>query len=142
MHDIDLSVLDPAPALERALAALPGRKLVFTNASTGHAERVLRRLGIEHHFAHVFDIIAADYRPKPEPEIYRRLLDLHTLDPHTSVMVEDLARNLVPAAALGMTTVWVRTGSDWGAIGAEDGHVHYVVDDLVSWLTDVAAGRV
>jgi putative hydrolase of the HAD superfamily len=142
VHDIDVGVLDPSPALDQALAALPGRKLVFTNASTAHAERVLRRLGIDHHFPHVFDIIAADYRPKPEPEIYRQLLDLHTIEPRASVMVEDMARNLVPAAALGMTTVWVRTGSDWGAYGAEQGHIHHVVDDLVPWLAAVADGRV
>ena len=77
VHDIDVSVLDPAPALGEALASLPGRKLVFTNASTAHAERVLRRLGVDHHFHDVFDIVAADFRPKPEPEIYRKLVDRH-----------------------------------------------------------------
>lgn len=142
VHDIDLSVLDPAPALDRALAALPGRKLVFTNASTAHAGSVLRQLGIEHHFSHVFDIIQADYRPKPEAEVYRRMLDVHAIQPRTAVMVEDMARNLVPAAALGMTTVWVRTGSEWAAVGADAGHIHYVVDDLIPWLTAVAEGEI
>jgi putative hydrolase of the HAD superfamily len=142
VHDIDVTVLDPAPALGEALAALPGRKLVFTNASTAHAERVLRRLGIDSHFHDVFDIAAAGFRPKPEPEIYRKLIDRHAIEPRRAVMVEDMARNLTPAAALGMTTVWVRTGSDWGAFGAEATHIHYVVDDLVTWLSGVAEGRV
>jgi putative hydrolase of the HAD superfamily len=140
VHDIDVTVLDAAPALGEALAALPGRKLVFTNASTAHAERVLRRLGIDHHFHDVFDIVAADFRPKPEPEIYRKLVDRHVIEPRRTVMVEDMARNLTPAAALGMTTVWVRTGSDWGAFGAEAAHIHHVVDDLATWLTAVAEG--
>jgi putative hydrolase of the HAD superfamily len=140
VHDIDVTVLDAAPALGEALAALPGRKLVFTNASTAHAERVLRRLGIDHHFHDVFDIVAADFRPKPEPEIYRKLVDRHVIEPRRTVMVEDMARNLTPAAALGMTTVWVRTGSDWGAFGAEAAHIHHVVDDLTTWLTAVAEG--
>jgi putative hydrolase of the HAD superfamily len=141
VHDIDVSVLDPAPALGEALAGLPGRKLVFTNASVAHAERVLRRLGVDHHFHDVFDIVAAGFRPKPEPEIYRKLVDRHLIEPRRTVMVEDMARNLSPAAALGMTTVWVRTGSDWGALGAEAADIHHIVEDLTPWLTSVAEGR-
>ena len=45
-------------------------------------------------------------------------------------MVEDMAKNLVPAAALGMTTAWVRGTIDWAAAGAEGGHIHHVVDNL------------
>ena len=45
VHDIDVSVLDPSPELSAALTALPGRKLIFTNASTQHADRVLRPTG-------------------------------------------------------------------------------------------------
>jgi len=142
VHDIDLSVLDPAPLLERALAALPGRKFVFTNASTAHAHRVLGRLGVGHHFLEIFDIVAADYRPKPEPEIYRTLIDRHEIDPRTTVMVEDMARNLLPAAALGMTTVWIHNGSELGTLGADAGHIDHVVEDLVPWLAAVAEGRI
>ena len=142
VHDIDVSVLDPSPELSAALTALPGRKLIFTNASTQHADRVLRQLGVDHHFDDVFDIIAADFRPKPEPEIYRKLLDQYGIDPATAVMVEDMARNLAPAAALGMTTVWVRTGSEWGALGADAPYIHHTVDDLVGFLRAVGDGAV
>ncbi|MBK8173993.1 MAG: pyrimidine 5'-nucleotidase [Rhodospirillales bacterium] len=142
VHDIDVSVLAPADALGRALAALPGRKIVFTNASTAHAERVLKRLCIDHHFCGVFDIFAADFRPKPEPDIYRTVVERHAIDPRRSVMVEDMARNLAPAAAMGMTTVWVRTNSEWGAVGADAGYIHFMVDDLAEWLTDVADGTI
>ena len=102
----------------------------------------LRRLGVDHHFHDVFDIVAAGFRPKPEPEIYRKLVDLHLIEPRRTVMVEDMARNLSSAAALGMTTVWVRTGSDWGALGAEAADIHHVVEDLTSWLTAVADGEI
>jgi putative hydrolase of the HAD superfamily len=141
VHDIDLSVLDADPLLERALAALPGRKVVFTNASVAHAERVMARLGIGHHFDGVFDIVAAGYRPKPKPEGYAALVREHGIDPRRSVMVEDIARNLQPAAALGMTTVWVRSDSEIGRLGADDGYVDYVVDDLAAWLRGCAERR-
>jgi len=142
VHDIDINVLSASPALAAALDRLPGRKLVFTNASVGHAERVMDRLGITHHFDAVFDIIEAEYVPKPNPEIYPILVERHGLNAARTVMVEDMARNLGPAAALGMTTAWVRSDSENGAAGVDDGYVHHVVDDLVEWLEHVVGGRV
>lgn len=140
VHDIDLSVLDPSPALDAALAALPGRKLIFTNASARHAERVLERLGVAGHFEAVFDIVAADYRPKPEPETYRNLIRRHSINPRQSVMIEDQARNLPPAAALGMTTVWVRCDTDQPPAPKDTAAcVHHIVDDLIDWLAAIGA---
>ncbi len=139
VHDIDVTVLPPSPGLEAALARLPGRKLVFTNASVRHAERVMGRLGIDHHFEAVFDIIEADYRPKPQPEGYGVLVRRHGLDAGRTVMVEDIARNLAPAAALGMTTAWIRTDTEHGTDGADGDYIDHVVDDLVAWLQEVVA---
>jgi putative hydrolase of the HAD superfamily len=137
VHDIDFSVIPQAPGLEAALARLAGRKLVFTNATVPYAERVLARLGITHHIEAIFDIVAADYRPKPEPESYRQLIEEHAIDPARAVLVEDIARNLAPAAALGMTTVWVPNDADWSRDSAEDGHVHHVAEDLAAWFRDL-----
>jgi putative hydrolase of the HAD superfamily len=142
VHDIDVSVLAPSPALEAALTALPGRKIIFTNASVRHAERVLNQLGVGHHFADIFDIVEAGYMPKPAPETYRSVVARFGLDPAASVMVEDIARNLAPAAALGMTTVWVRTRPEVGAQGADFDYVDHIVDDLPDWLTAVVEGSV
>ncbi len=139
VHDIDIDVVPPNPALDRALANLPGRKIIFTNADVRHAERVMNRLGVEHHFEAIFDIVACDYVPKPEPVVYQALVNRFDIDPEKTVMVEDMARNLKPAADIGMTTVWVRTDTDWGQESSEGDHVHHVVDDLSSWLTDISA---
>ncbi|HZD24916.1 MAG TPA: pyrimidine 5'-nucleotidase, partial [Alphaproteobacteria bacterium] len=94
VHDIDLSVLPANQPLDRALARLPGRKLIFTNGSARHAERVTRQLGIEHHFDAVFDIVAADYVPKPEPAVYAALVAAHAVPVARTVMAEDMPRNL------------------------------------------------
>jgi len=134
VHDIDLSIIEPAPALDAALAGLSGRKLVFTNGSVRHAERVLERLGIAHHFEVLFDIAAADFMPKPDPTGYRRLIENHGVVPQRSAMVEDMARNLEPAAALGMLTLWVRSPLDWAKDGSDQPYVHYQTDDLTGWL--------
>lgn len=140
VHDIDLSVLPPCPELDAALADLPGRKIIYTNASTRHAERVIERLGVAHHIEAVFDIVEANYQPKPEPAAYDMIVKRHGLDPRTTVMVEDMARNLMPAALLGMTTVWVRTESDFGCAGRDAVRIDYEVEDLVAWLRQVAGG--
>ena len=139
VHDIKLSPVNPAPTLERALNRLSGRKIIFTNGSTDHAQRVMARLGVGHHFEAVFDIVESDYVPKPEPTVYARLVERYRINPTTTVMVDDIARNLAPAAALGMTTVWVRTGSQWGSDQSDGKHIHHVVDDLAHWLDDLTS---
>ena len=139
VHAIDHSVLPESPALDRALGRIEGRKLIFTNASLSHAERVMERLGVRRHFQEVFDAAAAGYVPKPEPEAYERLVSRHRLEPRTTVLFEDIARHLKPAAALGMTTVWVRNGVD--DAGADRDYIHHVADDLVAWLEAAAAER-
>ena len=106
VHEIDCTVLPPAPRLDAALARIPGRKLVFTNGSLRHAENVLNQMGLAHHFDGVFDIKAADYIPKPAIETYRRMIEQFGFDPKEAVMFEDLAHNLKAASELGMTTVW------------------------------------
>ena len=65
VHQIDHSPLEPNPALGAALEKLPGRKLILTNGTKAHADAVMRRLAIDHHFEDVFDIVAGELEPKP-----------------------------------------------------------------------------
>ncbi len=141
VHQIDHSPLTPNPAMGEAIAALPGRKLILTNGSTDHAGKVLARLGFPEHFEAVFDIIAAEFEPKPAPRTYQRFLERHAVDPARSAMFEDLARNLVVPYDLGMTTVLVvPDGSkdvvreDWETEGRDAPHVDHVTDDLTGFL--------
>lgn len=134
VHDIDVSPVTPDPHLREALEALEGRRLVFTNGSVPHAERVLKRLGIDHLFEDVFDIAAADYHPKPTPHTYDRFVAQYGIDPKRAVMIEDMARNLVPAAKLGMTTVWLDGEYRWGTVDLDEDAIHHRIDDLTRWL--------
>ena len=148
VHRIDHSPLQPNPAMGAAIARLPGRKLILTNGSTDHADAVLQRLGIGEHFEAVFDIIAAELEPKPAPQTYQKFLRDHGVNPGTSAMFEDLARNLVVPHQLGMTTVLVvPDGSkevvreDWELEGRDAAHVDHVTDDLTGFLEKVGATR-
>jgi putative hydrolase of the HAD superfamily len=140
VHEIDLSPVPPDPALVDAIAALPGRKLVFTNGTEDYAERVIARIGLTGHFLAIHDIIACGYLPKPDPSGYDLLIRRFGIVPQTAIMVEDMARNLVPAASLGMTTAWVKTPKDWAREGAGPEHIHHVIEELAPWLR-AAMGR-
>ena len=136
VHDIDILAIPPAPELNTQLARLSGRKVIFTNADLPHVERVLNRLGITDHFDAVFDIYNADFIPKPEPDVYDTLVKRLDFNPARAVMVEDIARNLEPAAKLGMATVWVKPVTDCDVCKEEPtgSHVDFETDDLVAWL--------
>lgn len=136
LKQLDLSEIAPDPKMDEALALLPGRKIVYTNAFTHHTEEVLKRIGLGHHFDAVFDIGHANYVPKPAIESYRLLCDLHGVDPARTAMVEDIPGNLVPAAELGMTTVWVKTDTHWARDVTETGHIDHVTEDLSRWIRD------
>lgn len=139
VHDVDLSVVPANPALVDALENLSGRKLIYTNGSVPHAENLLRHLGISHHFEDIFDIVASDFAPKPAMTALQLFVDRFDIVPARALMIEDMAKNLVPAAELGMTTAWVKTDVDWAGIAADAGHINYVVEDLGGFLAAAAA---
>lgn len=148
VHDIDYSWLVPDPSLATAIRQLPGRKFIFTNGNRGHAERAARQLGVLDEFDDIFDIVAAELLPKPAQETYDRFLALHKIDAASSVMFEDLARNLIVPKALGMTTVLIvpnnfePTFSEiWERDPGHTDHVDYVTDNLASFLSAILPGQ-
>ena len=145
VHDIDHSAVPPNLRLDRALHALPGRKLIFTNGTVAHAEKVLARIGITHHFGDIFDIVHSDFIPKPEMEPYTKFVQQTGIEPRTSAMFEDIARNLEAPHALGMTTVLVVSSENRDAEhlnrttgGTAQEHIHHITDDLVGFLEGLA----
>jgi len=138
VHDVDIDVVPPHPELADLIARLPGRKFVFTNADAPYAARVLARLGLSESFDALHDIHALGYVPKPQLPAYASMCSAHGIDPMRAVFVEDMARNLVPAKAIGMTTVWIDNGSEQGP-GEDRDHIDYTITDVGSWLTGVVA---
>ena len=132
-HDLALESLAEDPALAAALARLPGRRLIFTNADDVHAERVVTRLGLGGLFDGVFHIADADFVPKPDPATFARLIAAHAIAPAATAFFDDRAMNLAPAAALGMTTVLVGAGADANT----DPFVRHRAPRLGAFLADV-----
>jgi len=117
VHDIDLGDLAPDAGLKTALERLPGRRFVFTNGCANHAARILDRIGLAGIFDTVWDIRSMDFVPKPMPEAYARVMAASGVEGPKAAMFDDLPRNLVPARALGMTTVWLKNDALWGKHG-------------------------
>ncbi len=132
-HDLALETLAEDPALADALARLPGRRLIFTNADDVHTERVVARLGLAGLFDGVFHIASADFVPKPDPATFARLVSAHAIEPAATAFFDDRAMNLAPAAALGMTTVLVGAGAEANA----DPFVRHRAPKLAVFLADV-----
>lgn len=134
VHDISLERIAPDPALNAHIAGLPGRRLIFTNGDDAYARRVLDRLGLGDAFELIHDIHACGYIPKPDPAGYRLLCDTHGLDPRCCAFFEDMARNLKPAKAIGMTTIWVDNGSESGNLDSEGDYIDHRTHALEPFL--------
>ncbi|WP_010218798.1 pyrimidine 5'-nucleotidase [Sphingomonas sp. PAMC 26621] len=137
VHDIEMDVLDENAPLAAAIARLPGRKIIFTNADTPYATRVLDRLGLGETFEAIHDIHAMDLKPKPNASAYAGLCAAFDIDPTESLFVEDMARNLAPAKAIGMTTVWIDNGSEQAVAEQDRSFIDFTTPDLTAWLHDI-----
>ena len=145
VHDIDLSVVPKLPDLEAVMSQLQGRRLIFTNGSRRHAEKVAEKIGILHLFDGICDIAELEFVPKPGRDAFDRMIRLHGVDATHAAMFEDMPQNLEVSHALGMTTVLVKSDyidhpaqlkmRDWRELPE---HVHHLTDDI----TDFIAGTI
>src|SRR5262245_28575415 len=150
VHDLDLSGLAAHPRLAAAIQGLPGRKLIFTNGSRAHAERVAGKLGLLPLFEDIFDIVAADYVPKPTAACYDAFVKAHGVHAGMAAMFEDMPHNLEAPHVLGMTTVLVRSDSNddhpvhktMRSWVAPPPHVHHMTYDLAGFLEGIGAAPV
>ncbi len=145
VHDIDLAVVEPDAKLREAIARLEGRRLIFTNGSRRHAERVAAKVGVLDLFEDICSIETCDYTPKPAAAAFDRMIARHGISAASAAMFEDMPANLEVPHALGMTTVLVHEegpGHPWRLEhhepkGAHPAHVHHMTSDLAAFLLQV-----
>ena len=137
VHDIDIDFLEKDLELDKELKKLEGKKIIFTNGSKKHALNVTQKIGIDHHFEDIFDIIDCDFIPKPEIEPYQKLVKKHKIDPNLCVFIEDIARNLKPAYEMGMKTVWIKNDEPWARKFSDAKFVNYKTNNLSEFLKKI-----
>ncbi len=131
VHDIDLSHLQPDPVLAAQIAALPGRKFVYTNGCAPYANRVLAACGLDNVFDAVFGIEHAGFLPKPSRAAYEAIFAVAGIEARNSAMFEDEARNLDAPNDMGMRTVHV------AAVPQPAAHIHFHTSDLANFLSQI-----
>jgi putative hydrolase of the HAD superfamily len=145
VHNIDYSPIAADVALADELQKLPGRKLVFTAGTVAHATRAMDRLGVTHLFDDVFDIIHADYVPKPQRPPYESFVKKHGVNPKRAAMFEDIARNLEVPHEMGMVTVLVTHEDNYDAERlnkvSNDAHIHHTTEDLSHFLKSITGSQ-
>jgi len=138
VHDIDVRrYIAPNPALDAMLSRLDVAKVIFTNSITDWAERILRQLGVRHHFKHIIDVRAVDYQSKPHPHAFERALEILGTPASACVMVDDQVSYLRGAVAAGMRAVLVRPGAE--AVDGIECAVETILDVepiLQQWLVE------
>ena len=133
VHEIDFGVLAPDPLLAERIAALPGRRIVYTNATKPYAEKVLAARGLDGLFDAIYGVEHAGFRPKPEAAAFQTIFAQDGLEPSRAAMFEDDPRNLAVPHALGMRTVHVAPER------LEAAHIHHHTDNLTDFLGQLTA---
>lgn len=147
VHDIDLSAIKADDHLRAAISELPGKRYIFTNGSSEHAENVSKALGVDDLFHDMFDIRAAEYTPKPHLATYEKFVQYFDIFAENAVMFEDIAQNLKAPKDLGMTTVLVASDAQWlddeprekrpARPGETEEHIDYATTALSEFLSGV-----
>ena len=105
VHRLTIPLLVQIKILNEELHKLQGRKIIYTNANMQHALDVLDRIELSNFFDEIFDIKMANYIPKPELKPYEQMIEQFNIEPKSSAMFDDIAKNLVPAKNVSFTSV-------------------------------------
>jgi putative hydrolase of the HAD superfamily len=109
VHDVPLGpYIHPEPGVDAAIASIPARKFIFTNADANHANRVLEAVGLQGLFDGIIDVHAIAPFCKPMPEAFELALKAAgSPDPHACVLLDDQRRITRTARSLGIFTILV-----------------------------------
>ena len=144
VHRLDYSIVGSNKILNEELHKLEGRKIIYTNANKKHVIDVLDRIDLSNFFDEIFDIKMANYIPKPDLKPYEQIINLFNIEPESSAMFDDIAKNLVPAKKVNFTSVWIDAGYENFSddIKASKEYLDFSTRDLSLFLKDVNEGKI
>ncbi len=135
VHDLDYSVVKYDKDLKDILQKIPNEKYIHTNGTKKHCEKVLGRLDISTLFNDCFDIIEADFIPKPQQQNYNIMQNKFNIDFQNTIFFEDMVKNLIVPKQMGMTTIWIYTKETKHQYDEYKNYIDYATDDLVKFLS-------
>tara|TARA_B100000470_G_scaffold11869_1_gene8196 strand:+ start:126 stop:788 length:663 start_codon:yes stop_codon:yes gene_type:complete len=137
VHDIDLSFMKKDKLLREELEKLNIKKFIFTNGSKEHVKNITEHLGIEDLFDGIFDIVDAEFHPKPEAKAFDLMVKKFNIEPKNTIYIEDIAKNLSIAKARGSTTVWLINDEYWGKKESDKDFIDYKIENLSLFLKEI-----
>ena len=137
VHDIDISWLPKDLKLKDELIKIKEKKYIFTNGSHAHVKNVTKQLGIDGLFDGAFDIVDANFVPKPHIDPYKKIIDKFKIEPTKSILIEDIAHNLEQAKNLGMKTCWLENEEAFAKKDADKPYIDYKIKNLPSFLQEI-----
>ncbi len=137
VHDIDLSFLEKDTALRYELENINLRKFVFTNGSYNHVKHITTTLGIDDQFEGIFDIVDAEYHPKPEAKAFDLMVEKFKIDPKETLYIEDIAKNLSIGKERGTITAWLINDEEWGKKESDKEYIDYKIENLTLFLKEI-----
>ena len=137
VHDIDLSFLEEDKTLKYELENIKLKKYVFTNGSKEHVKNITTHLGIDDQFDGVFDIVDAEYHPKPEAITFDLMVQKFKIDPNETLYIEDIAKNLSIGKERGTITAWLINDEYWGKKESEKDYIDYKIENLSLFLKEI-----
>ena len=137
VHDIDLSFMNKDQVLRNELEKLNTKKFVFTNGSKEHVKNITEHLGIDDLFDGIFDIVDAEFHPKPEAKAFDLMIKKFNINPKETIYIEDIAKNLSIAKERGSITVWLINDEYWGKMESEKHFIDYKIENLSLFLKEI-----
>jgi putative hydrolase of the HAD superfamily len=137
VHDIDITWLPKDLKLKEELIKIKEKKFIFTNGSHAHVDNVTKQLGIDGLFDGAFDIVDADFVPKPHVDPYKKIIKKFDIEPTKSILIEDIAHNLEQAKNLGMKTCWLENEEVFAKKDADKPYIDYKIKNLPSFLQKI-----
>jgi len=137
VHDIDLSFMNKDIVLREEIEKLNLRKFVFTNGTKEHVQNITTHLGIDDLFEDVFDIVDAEYHPKPAAKAFDLMVKKFDIDPKETIYIEDIAKNLSIGKERGATTVWLINNEYWGKKESDKDYIDYKIEKLSLFLKEI-----
>ena len=140
VHDVEHPELKKNDQLISKMRILEGKKIIFTNATSKHAEKILKILELEDDFDQIIDIKDLEYIPKPDKRSYKKLLkclNVNKENLNKTIFFEDTIKNLIPAKELGITTVWMKNSMNEKDFNKNFSYIDYSFSNLNEFLDTI-----
>ena len=137
VHDIDLSFMKNDLVLREELENLKVKKFIFTNGSKEHANNITSHLGINDLFDGLFDIVDAEYSPKPTAKAFDLMIEKFKINPKETLYIEDIAKNLSIGKERGTITAWLINNEYWGKKESEEEFIDFKIENLSLFLKEI-----